>query len=82
MSTRTIQDVQLVVAPGEPDDPLRAKRFVLTWWELTPRCLWSFCHRNIGAEGRSYVGKAPHDPDVLALIGEPTDTIVFREEAT
>lgn len=74
--SRIIDSVLLTVAPGEPDDPHRAKAFDLTWWEKfgepkeaeQTRGSWSFCRKRLGIEGRQLVGCSWHDPKVLRTI--------------
>lgn len=79
MSNRIIHDVVLSVAPGEVDDPQRAKRFILTWWEK--KTGWLFCHKSLGEEGRALIEKAPSDPEVLALILREEDIAIFEDPA-
>jgi hypothetical protein len=77
---RTVRNIDLRVAPGEPDDPYRAKKFVLSWWEkdpppeayplkggLTYKDGWCFVTKLLGEKGRELVGLHPLHEQVSRL---------------
>lgn len=63
--TRVVSGIDLRVAPGEPDDPKRARAFLLSWWEKDPppsagvpkikQTHWCFFTKRLGEEGRALV---------------------------
>lgn len=83
--------VTLVVAPGEPDNPEVAKRFVLSWWEknpppqVTPTIRnyngWCFVAKFLGTEARLLTFKAANDPVMLmAMFGVSDEYAYVNEE--
>lgn len=79
---RTVRDVRLTVAPGEPDDPQRARRFVLSWWEkdppkeaggiMTKRVnSWYFITKTIGVKGREVAAAGQSAALWVAMFGVP-----------
>lgn len=85
--------VVLTVAPGEPDNPHTAKKFMLSWWEKNPPERygkptikrfdgWCLIVRRLGVEGRLLAFKDPTHPALLmAMFGEQNYAYV-HEEAT
>lgn len=75
---RMIADIGLAVAPGEPDDPQRAKAFDLTWWEKfgqpeeaeRKQGEWHFCRKRLeGDLGRALLQcERPDHPMILAVV--------------
>lgn len=84
--------IALTVAPGEPDNPTLAKRFILSWWEKNPperygkpvvRALkgWCLVARHLGVEGRLLAFREPNSPQLLmAMFGERDYRYVHEEQ--
>jgi hypothetical protein len=92
VSIREVKEIVLSVAPGEPDDPRRARSFLLSWWEKEPPWArgqagftsirrpggWYFITKRLGAEGRLLiVGDGESGPLLNADQSERLYTAMF-----
>lgn len=90
---RTVRDITIVVAPGQPDDPTRAQSFILSWWEKEPPASagtwgcnvngWCFFSKRLGTEAREMIRHAAEGdnwtPIHHAMFGPVYAARIWRE---